>query len=328
MTSTARDDLAIDWLLRLRESPRNDALLSAWLDWCAETPANADAFRRMCDLWNAFDEPELRALLSHLPAAAPVRRRRYRAAAWALAASLLLGPPALWLAHDSWWAPQRLLHQTQVAELHSERLDDGSRVDVGAGSRILSEFREKRRQITIERGEAYFEVAPDPDRPFVVRAGSMTVRALGTAFNVRTGASRTVVTVTEGTVEVLARNWLGLDRPPDGQRMLLGPGQQAVHDTVTDQVRVLRVEPEVVTAWRQGDATFRFVNEPLADVLAYVNRYSHRRIVIHDAALGQRTFTGTVHHDRGEDWLLALEQAYPLRVVIVDTDTIELQPVH
>lgn len=326
-TDLHRDDTAIDWLMRLREQPRNDALLAAWLDWCVADAANAEAFRRMCDLWNAFDEPELRALLSRLPVATPApQRRAARTPAWALAASLLIALPALWLAYSQWQAPPPLLHQTRIAEVDTRHMTDGSRVDVGAGSRIISEYREKRRQVTVEHGEAYFEVAPDPQRPFVVRAGGITVRALGTAFNVRTGASRTVITVTEGRVEVLARNWLGLDRPPAGQPVLLGPGQQAIHDMIRDDIRVVRAEPEAVTAWRLGEQTFRFVNEPLGDVLAYVNRYSHRRIHVLDPELARRTFTGTVHHDRGEDWLLALERAYPLRVVQLDADTIELRP--
>lgn len=334
-----RAEAAIDWLLRLTERPEDDELLSQWLAWCAEHPDNLDEFRRSCDLWNAFDEKQLQALLA-LPLAVarpqPVvvvavpdtRQSRRRLSRLVLAAAVLavVSVSAVLLRLQ---LPEQdgVLLVTQVAQHSSDMLEDGSRMDIGAGSRVLSHYSEKAREVELEKGEAFFEVAKDPGRPFVVHAGEISARAVGTAFNVRTGVSRTVVTVSHGLVEVLATRWFDISQPSDARRALAGPGEQVVYDKNSGRLKVEQVDTEVVTSWRQGLQTFRFVNEPLADVAAYLNRYAERKIIIRDSALARRTFTGTVHHDRSDDWLLALEQAYPLRVQrLADGETVELVP--
>lgn len=339
-----RAERAIDWLLRLTENPQDDELLAQWLAWCSEDVANLEEFRRTCDLWNAFDTQELQQRLAMLvkpqaqpptlamlrprpaPAAAAPRRRSGRRLA-AMAATVVVGVTAALFLRQQLEEQNRVLHVTQLAQHTTDTLEDGSRMDVGAGSRITTEIRDDIREVEVQKGEAFFEVAKDPRRPFVVRAGDISARAVGTAFNVRTGVNRTVVTVSHGLVEVQSKRWFDLAAPDDERRALAGPGEQVIYDKTDGRLRVEQVDTEVVTSWRQGLQTFRFVNEPLADVVAYLNRYSDRKIIIRDDALGKRTFTGTVHHDRGDDWLLALERAYPLRVSHLEGDgTIELLP--
>lgn len=325
-----RAEAATDWLLRLREAPNDHSLLDQWLKWCAEDVDNLIEFRHACDLWNAFDDPALKALLSlpqtGLRRAAPVPRpRRRRARAWAagMAAVLVAGVSAA-VVGMQWNAVPRVVHRTAPAQHQVEQLVDGSRIELGAGSRVTHRFEPDLREVEVVRGEAYFDVAKDPERPFVVKAGKLRARAVGTAFNVRTGPSRTVVTVTDGLVEVTTERWFGIAQ--DNRRALAGPGEQVAYDDVLNALVLHQVDPEVVTAWRDGNLTFKFVNEPLADVVEYLNRYSTRRVEISDRTLGRRTFTGTVHHDRGNDWLLALEQAYPLRVVPQGDHTVRLVP--
>lgn len=332
-----RAELAIDWLLRLSERPHDDELLSQWLAWCSEDPVNLEEFRRTCDLWNAFDNPELQALLKMIapdawrpvPVSLPApRRSRRRWLHRGLAAAVLLAMVgSATLVHERIDDRDRVLHVTQLAQHVTDTLEDGSRMDIGAGTRVVSHYNEHAREVEVEKGEVFFEVAKDPQRPFVVRAGNVSARAIGTAFNVRTGVNRTVVTVSHGLVEVRSQRWFDLDLSDDERRALAGPGEQVIYDKTNGRLRVEQVDAQVVTSWRQGRQTFRFVNEPLADVVAYLNRYSKRKIIIRDEALGRRTFTGTVHHDRGDDWLLALERAYPLRVTrLAGDDTIELVP--
>lgn len=331
-----RAELAIDWLLRLTERPHDDELLAQWLAWCGEDAGNLDEFRRTCDLWNAFDNPDLQALLETATLVSPLlqkqatatvpRRRRRRWLRQGLAAAGVLTAVGVALfVHERIEDQERVLHVTQLAQHATDTLEDGSRMDIGAGSRVVSQYNERAREVEIEKGEAFFEVAKDPERPFVVRAGDVSARAVGTAFNVRTGVNRTVVTVSHGLVEVRSQRWFDLDVSDDARRALAGPGEQVIYDKTNGRMRVEMVDAQLATSWRQGRQTFRFVNEPLADVVAYLNRYSERKIIVRDAALGKRTFTGTVHHDRGDDWLLALERAYPLRVKRLGGDgTIEL----
>jgi transmembrane sensor len=340
-----RTEIAIDWLLRLNENPQDDELLAQWLAWCSAETENLEEFRRTCDLWNTFDTQELRALLA-LPqmssvaasngavprpgAAQPpspramTRRKRWRLAA---AAAVMLSLTAAFFMRQQLEDQNRILHVTQLAQHTTDTLEDGSVMDIGAGSRITTQYREDIREVEVQKGEAFFEVAKDPERPFVVRAGEISARAVGTAFNVRTGVNRTVVTVSHGLVEVQSKRWFDLAAADDERRALAGPGEQVIYDKTNGRLRVEQVDAEVATSWRQGLQTFRFVNEPLADVIAYLNRYSSRKIIIRDSTLGRRTFTGTVHHDRADDWLLALERAYPLHVSRLDGDgTIELLP--
>ena len=330
-----RAEVAIDWLLRLHERPQDDDLLAQWLAWCAADVQNLEEFRQTCDLWNAFDTQALQAHLASLSAppkpAAPLRtapathRRRRSWNVAAAAAAVLLSVTAVFLLRQQWQDQHRVLHVTQLAQHSTDTLEDGSVMDIGAGSRVTTQYRDDLREVEVQKGEAFFEVAKDPERPFIVRAGEISARAVGTAFNVRTGVNRTVVTVSHGLVEVQSKRWFELAAPDDERRALAGPGEQVIYDRTNGRLRVEPVDAEVATSWRQGLQTFRFVNEPLADVIAYLNRYSERKIIIRDNSLGRRTFTGTVHHDRGDDWLLALERAYPLRVSHLEGDgTIEL----
>lgn len=334
-----RAEAATDWLLRLREAPNDNNLLDQWLDWCAEDADNLIEFRHTCDLWNAFADPALKALLS-LPQTTPAttavagaptsarqqpRRRQRRGRGWAASlAAALVAAVAVALVLPQWNAAPRVVHRTAPAQHQVEQLVDGSRIELGAGSRVTHRFEPDIREVEVVRGEAFFDVAKDPGRPFVVKAGKLRARAVGTAFNVRTGPSRTVVTVADGLVEVTTERWFGL--APDNRRALAGPGEQVAYDDVQNALVLSQVDPAVVTAWREGDLTFKFVNEPLADVVEYLNRYSQRKVEISDRHLGRRTFTGTVHHDRGDDWLLALEQAYPLRIIARDEHTVRLVP--
>lgn len=338
-----RAEAAIDWLLRLSENPRDDALLADWLNWCGEDDKNLTEFRRACDLWNAFGTREMEALLAAADAARPAAahapaygdravsaarrvRRPWRRRVGAVAATLLVGVTSAFLATQWIENADREIHTTPIAQHDTDLLADGSRLDIGAASRVATHYSQEEREAEVKRGEAFFQVAHDPGRPFVVRAGVVSVRAVGTAFNVRRGATRTVVTISEGTVEVTFKHWYDVLTPAEERRALASAGEQVIYDRTTGNLRTEHVDTKAATAWRQDSRSFSFLNEPLADVVAYVNRYSRRKIVITDNALARRTFTGTVHHDRGEDWLHALERAYPLRVEQNGNGPIRLVP--
>jgi len=133
------------------------------------------------------------------------------------------------------------------------------------------------------RGEAYFEVKHEaPGRPFIVDAGLATVRALGTAFNVRRNADRVAVTVAEGRVQV-ARTEGGLLGLADAagmhraQAVEMSRAQQVVIQPKDAPIAVAAADPRRASAWRQG--RLEFVDEPLDVVIANVSRYSRTTIV-------------------------------------------------
>ncbi len=150
---------------------------------------------------------------------APARRRRIH---W-LAPTLLAAAPAIALA-AFWWRAAPLTPTAGALapvaptwELKRLILEDGSSVELNHGANVTTEFSASERRATLVRGEALFTVAKNPARPFIVRAGGVDVRAVGTAFSVRLDAAAVEVLVTEGRV-ALARAENGEPRTGDRSR--------------------------------------------------------------------------------------------------------------
>ncbi len=314
---------AAEWLQRLQDSPCDEHLLNEWLKWCGAAPGNLDAFEQMQAMWEAFDTPEVVTAANRLRAqrgTAVQRQARPHLHSFARAASALLvvGIVALACAH-AWRvyfeSPAQVL-TTNAAEQGSQILADGSRVELGAKTRIVTQFTQTQRLVAVESGEALFDVVKDAQRPFIVQAGAVRVTAVGTAFTVRRSSDRTVVAVSEGVVRV-APSEEG-DRAGDAplaaaHQVQLRAGEQAAFTPSTRSFSIVPVDPQVAIARVEG--VLSFVDEPLSAVVADVNRYAPYSIVIVDPALEHRAFTGTVYQDRIDDWLRALEEVFPMRVV-------------
>lgn len=211
-------------------------------------------------------------------------------------------------------------YATAVGGTGSSVLPDGSKVELGAGTRITTRYTAKLRSVSVEAGEAYFSVVKDPLRPFLVTAGSMRVTAVGTAFNVRRDSVRVIVAVSEGRVK--------LDSTPAGQSgsdesMRLLAGEQAVYSSASGDVTIAKIRTADVASWRHG--MLKYVHEPLGSVVADLSRYYPKRIIINDAALGEMPFTGTVFSANVVDALRAFEDVFPLQVR-ESVDSIELMP--
>lgn len=325
---------AADWLIQLHDQPEDDALVADWLNWCDAAPENLEAFRKVQDTWfstgraarvhqaRATEVP--RASMMARASSMPAHTHRRQWTRWALAASLLLsvGLGSL-LLQQSQLLDGFGLHtlSTPVAMHGSSVLEDGSRVELGAKSRIRTDFDEHRRRIVIESGEAYFEVAKDAARPFVVEARGLTVTAIGTAFNVRRGDERVVVTVSEGRVRL---NTDAAKSPTAMPVLEAGAGERAVFSAREKNIELARTDPGVATAWREG--VLKFKDEPLDEVVADLNRYSARRIELSDPELKDLRYTGTVFSNRLEDWLHAVENVFPVKVERRGSDRIVIEP--
>jgi transmembrane sensor len=234
----------------------------------------------------------------------------------ALAASLTaLAAIALWPNPASTPGPHPPAVQTIA--VHETPLPDGSKIELAARTIVAVQYTERQRLLEMQNGEAYFSVAPNRERPFIVKVGKLRVRAVGTAFNIRHSGERVVVTVTKGIVDVYSVDPEQLDadaadivspaavRVSAGSALTLaGPGMRP---------SLAAADPARALAWREG--RLEYINEPLSAVIADVNRYSSRPVAIRDAAVAQLTFTGTVFTNSVEDWLQALPGEFPLEVV-------------
>ncbi|MGM0377180.1 MAG: FecR family protein [Bacteroidota bacterium] len=175
-------------------------------------------------------------------------------------------------------------------------LSDGSRVTLNSGSRFKCDqpFEGKKRVVDLD-GEGYFRVEGNRERPFVVRAGEVTIRVTGTRFNVRAypNLDITEVSVIEGSVEVV---------PPagSGYKTLQG-GQTALFERNTGRVTVKDQNDPNVLSWITGEMTFR--ETPLNEVSQTLERVYGVDIQLSDSSLGQEKLTANFS-DNSLDFVL------------------------
>ncbi|HEX2899982.1 MAG TPA: FecR domain-containing protein, partial [Bacteroidia bacterium] len=187
------------------------------------------------------------------------------------------------------------LPETQLATLDSgdhsltDTLSDGTVVTLNAHSRLEYplKFARNERQVKLE-GEAYFDVAHDPQHPFRIHAGSADVRVLGTSFNLNARGDKVKVAVQTGKVELSqADSVAGNPR----QRLLLTAGMAGSYDGKAKRMQQERGEAENALFWKTKKLVFR--NEPLDQVVAALNAVLGDSIVIGNAAIGRCTLTTT-----------------------------------
>lgn len=318
---------AADWLVRLHDAPCNEALAVAWLQWCEEDSRNLQEFRSAQSVWHAANPSAPRLLPMVEPVLSePLDQQWMNRRTWlGLAATVVIAVgvgTAVYLRSDD----DELLqsYSTPIAGTGSSVLPDGSRVELGADSRITTRFTANQRSISVDFGEAYFLVAKDPMRPFLVDAGDMKVTAVGTAFNVRRNNDRVVIAVSEGRVQ-LDSNSESTDTIVQPKRATtpLAAGQLAVYSHDSRTVTIVEIKAADVASWRNG--VLKYMHEPLGSVAQDLSRYHSKRIIISDARLSAMPFTGTVFSARIEEALNALESVFPLQVK-ERTDAIELIP--
>lgn len=206
------------------------------------------------------------------------RRRRVvsaLAASIAVAAVGIVGYSVFMQSHRS--------YATDVGELRRISLEDGSSIVLNSGSHVSVQFHAATREVTLDRGEALFEVASDKNRPFTVHTGDVSVRAVGTAFSVRRVEETVSVSVTDGVVEV-SEPQAALQRVAVNERATVRPtrGVIVTHEDHSTMERRL--------AWRDGMVSF--AGETLGAAVDEVNRYSRRKIVIDNPALRAEPVVG------------------------------------
>lgn len=196
-----------------------------------------------------------------------------------------------------------------VGEVRNLVLADGSSATLGSDSRIAVHIGRAARDVALLQGEAFFDVAHDRGRPFVVAAGSRRVVAVGTRFSVRQDAASLRVVVTGGTVR------LDGPRGEDGRAppaMLLPAGSVATAGPDGVLVRTLAVaEAERLLQWRSGFLSFE--DTALAAAVAEFNRYTTRKLVLADATVARLRIGGNVRWDNADGFARLLELGFPVR---------------
>lgn len=315
--------------LSLRDRGMTETETAEFMRWLQQSPRHAEVFAELDAVWRDFNrtaalrptgvagaapaEPELLAPRPRVGA------RRRVAVAW----GSLAAAAALALAWAGWagFSATRPTAETAVGAFQKLDLEDGSVVQLNTDSAIKVRYTATERRVELLRGEAHFDVAKNPARPFIVAANHVAVRAVGTAFNVRLREDAVDVLVTEGKVQVndavkgasLLPAVAEQSGPPllvqgESVRVKLASEIEKSAPPVVAISELGAVEMQRALAWQERRLEFDDVS--LADVVAEFNRYNQTKLVIADPALSAKRFSGTFRADGYEPFVRLLEENF------------------
>lgn len=323
---TARLSEAAQHLLLMEEGGEDPRDPDGVFRWAARDPRNLRAFRRIhaFKAWvHGLDRDTKSALERELiPRALQLprhRRSRLRRWSYAAAAAVLFGAVGLsvMLNRDLPAAnPVSREYVTSRARTRNIVLPDGTRITLAGDSSLRVAYHTRRREVTLDKGEAYFQVHHDASRPFTVHAGTLRVEDLGTAFDIRKSASEVTVSVARGRVEVHQEssgdeNAGARSAQPSTTSVELDAGDQVTALRFSKALQIRPVGDARVASWRQG--RLRFKDARLAAVVASLDRNSTVPISLADKRIGDQLFTGTIFVDNISDWLHAACVVFHLR---------------
>jgi len=302
-------DEAIDWLVLMRSGSVSAETRREFEHWLQQDRSHREAFADAQALLGMTAKVLKETHTLNVPPQrinAVRKKRTVRRISWgrglASAASLCLGVWMSWASVTDWALSD---YSTHVGEQKQVTLADGSSVFLNTDTAISLEWTADRRRVVLLKGQAEFKVAKDPSRPFEVMTEKTTVRALGTVFDVFEQASGVVdVSVSEHAVRVNLHNKAGSEpiRVEEGERLhYVGHG---------DLNRPELISLSQINAWQRGKLIFR--DQPLAEVVSELNRYSKARIVLNGDDIGQLRVSGVFPID-GMEILGALEKTFSLR---------------
>lgn len=318
MTQSQMDiEAAIDWLVRLQGEAVTEGDWREFDAWLTASPANAEAY----DAALAFDQRlDLDARLIERQAEAtpvvakvvqlrPARRAWLWSAGAALAAAFVAG--AILLPSSGLLGGRETIYSTGVGERRTIALEDGTQIELNASSRLSVRYDRHARHVQLSDAQAFFDVAKDTDRPFLIEAGDTQVRVVGTAFDVRHRDGQVAVNVQRGLVEVRPH-------PRGGAAPLrLRPGEGLSHKVgQSDDAHVVNVALDEVAGWRQGRLIYR--DQPLSRIVGDMNRLFPRPVKLGDAEAGDLRLSGVLIVDEQDAMVDRLSHLLPVRTTTTD----------
>ncbi len=278
---------AAQWVVRSQSDSVREAEIVALTAWLEASEKHADAYRRALSTWYGI---ELKAPAAEpAPASAnvislsrgldrrrakgqPVRRKVAWSIAGAIAATLVAAVcvPLLLKTQD---APA-VIYATAKGQKQSVTLADGSVLMLNTNTRVSVRLGHGRRAVVLEHGELALRVVHDEARPFTVDAGDVRLTDIGTEFNVLRQPAAVRVTVREGSVS-LASHGTG------AQVLTLNAGDTGVHADGETISHMSHGDTQSAFAWQTSHAIYK--DRALSDVVADLNRYYDKPIIVDDA---------------------------------------------
>jgi transmembrane sensor len=342
-STTSITEQASAWWVLLNHGDATPTDHHAFGEWVARSPERVEAYLQTARLTRALQSRDLQwpdtpvDTLIREAKSAPggvidlstrhTRRAsiQFSALPWTRRA-IVAGVVALAAGAAGWSFLSPDHYATAIGEQRSVVLSDGTVVTLNTSSEIEVRMARNHRSVDLISGEALFEVARDPARPFDVAAGKTTVRAVGTQFNIDRRPSTITVTVVEGKVAVFTGNDPGT--PPDVEKsgnLPLAAGEQLIvaPNTIPHAVRV---DPAKATVWTRRKLVFE--HRPLGEVADELNRYNRERIDIESPQLRNQEITGVFEANNPESFTtflatipgVVVERTGDKRVVVKETD--------
>lgn len=292
---------AAQWLLRLEASPGDGALRHEFEGWLRQDEAHRAAFRSAEHTWARLGKLPPALIAPPVPPidVLPLKPRRRPRIFWASAGALLAAACLLLVAAPMIQRHLQADHITGVAELRDVVLPDGSLATLDADSAIAVDYSGAERKVILLAGQAFFQVHPNPDRPFRVNAADVSVRVTGTAFSVDKLASTVTVAVQSGTVEVASPGVAEVSR--------LGMGDRLVFDRQARSARQEQVAPSTVATWRSRRLVVH--DATVGDMVEVLGRYLPGMIVMRDGSMNGQSISGVIDLTQPREALNALAES-------------------
>ncbi|MGS1011755.1 FecR family protein [Achromobacter anxifer] len=328
----ALHEAAAEWLVRRQDASWSDADEQELHAWLAARPAHRQAYSRVARTWEDLSQAPRPALASDGQAASgPSRslprrasrkasgRRAVQSGFWgallgqpvfsktfaAACAALAVGGGYGWYRWDN--TPGYVLSvSTAAGEMRQLDLPDGSHVALNFGSTLEVRYYPRRRELVLDQGEGFFDVVPDPDRPFTVDARQSRITVVGTAFNVRNTPDEVVVKVSHGRVRVQP------DRDKATPELSLNAEQGVTVDARNATYQAVAAVPDGVGGWRNGRLVYR--RTPLGEVVQEVAQYLGKPVALASPGLKSLPVSGFAATNAPAAFLEALPDLLPVQV--------------
>jgi transmembrane sensor len=291
------DREASEWIARLNADEVSDADRNQFEAWRDSHPMHARSYDELTGTWQAFTAAGslVRAVsFGHsMNAATEPHSFKWR---WLAAAAAVVVLAFSLYRYTMDRVPDEVL-QTAIGEHASISLSDGSTLDLNSNTLARVSYSRRARMVHLDRGEAYFKVKHDTERPFWVMGGGTWVRAVGTEFDVYLRANDLQVTVSEGAVKV---GTAPVSLISAGQRVDIGASAAVMRAlSAADLTRS--------SGWRSGSLYFE--NQPLGEVIEELSRYTAARLIVTDDTLRRLPVGGSFQaNTQGVESLLSMLQ--------------------
>ena len=311
-----------------RRDAGNEAAVWAWrldrglsakeqdelFDWIGADPIHADLLSRQRQDWKRLDHlsawgPE-HSSRPNPDLLAPKSKRRLGRVFWGAMAAAATLAVAFVIFQEGSSRSADTISEAKPEIRH--QLEDGSTIKLKEGAEVTTHFTASERRVRMKKGEAFFIVAKDASRPFVVEVHGVDVSAIGTAFNVRLDEDAVEVLVAEGIVEVASSSVDGVS-PELNETPRLEAHERAIislssHSGVPQVAVLSKAEIQRVLSWQHGAMTF--AAKPLAEIIDELNRLNDTQLTIVDPDLASERFTGTFLSSNVEGFVSVLKNGY------------------